>query len=157
MISEEQFFDHQPLAIFGVSSQGKGFGASAYRELTRVGVKCQPVNPKGGMVQGQPIFSSLKDLPEPARAAVILTRGEGALRAVRECSRHNLEWVWLQGGSDTGEVRRLCAELGLKTMQGHCILLRKGRFPHSLHRFFYDLFSGKKSISTQSTGSGKEG
>lgn len=145
-MTQDEFYNLQPLAIFGVSSQGKGFGASVFQELMKVGVKSYPINPRGGMVQGQPIYNSLKALPEPALSAVVLTKGDGAVQAIEECSRHNLEWVWLQGGSDTDEVRRLCSELGLKTLRGDCILLRKGRFPHSLHRFFHDLFGRKKAV-----------
>lgn len=143
MMSEIQFYQLQPLAILGVSSQGKGFGAAAYKELQKVGIKAYPVNPKGGALDGQKIYSDLGELPEAARAGVILTRGPNAVRAVEECALHRLEWVWLQGGSDTPEIRRRCEELRLKTLHGHCILLHQGRFPHNLHRFFHDLFGGK--------------
>jgi len=142
-MTETDFCNLQPLAIFGVSSKGRGFGVVVYQELTKVGVKVYPLNPKGGNVLGQPIYMSLKELPERPRAAVILTKGEGAIEAVEECSRHNLEWIWLQGGSNRAEVRRLCAELGIKTINGTCILLHKGGFPHNLHRFFHDLFKRK--------------
>ncbi len=143
-MTDEQFYELQPLAIFGVSSRGKGFGADVYKELTKVGVKAFPVNPKGGVVLGHEIYRSLGEAPEKMRAAVILTKGQGAVAVVEECSRGEIEWVWLQGGSNTAEVRRLCEELDIKYLNKTCILLRKGRFPHSLHRFFYDLFKGKK-------------
>jgi predicted CoA-binding protein len=138
-----EFFDLQPLAIFGVSSRSKNFGAAAFKDLTGLGIKCFALNPKGGKVGDQEIYPSLTALPEKARGAVILTKGEGAGAAVEECSRENLEWVWLQGGSDTPEMRRLCTELGIKALIGQCILMRQGKFPHSLHRFIHDLFSPK--------------
>ncbi len=141
------FYSRQPLALFGVSSKGRGFGAEAFKELIKQGIKTFALNPKGGSVFGQTLYPSLKELPEPVGAAVILTKGQGAISAVEECSRHNLEWIWLQGGSDTTEVRQICAELGLKTVRGACILMRHGKFPHSLHRFFHDLLHKSKIAS----------
>ena len=146
MINDRSFLARQPLAVFGVSATGRGFGANAFRELNKLGIKAYALNPKGGSIYGQTIYSSLKDLPEPVHAAVILTKGHGAVCAVEEWSRQSLECVWLQGGSDTPEIQKLCSGLGLKVVHGSCILMRHGKFPHSLHRFFHDLF--KKSEST---------
>jgi len=143
MITEEEFFQRQPLAIFGVSTRRKNFAAYAYNELIKVGINAYPINPKGGFYGKCKIFASLNELPEPARAAVILTKGEGAIAAIKECSESTVEWIWLQEGSDTEETRKLSDDLGLKRLNGSCILLRKGRFPHSLHRFFHDLFKRK--------------
>jgi hypothetical protein len=144
-MTDEQFYDLQPLAIFGVSDRKGNFAAGVYRELTAVGVTVIAVNPRGGNIAGDPIYISLDKVPDSIKAAVILTKGENAVAAVEECSRGGVEWIWLQGGSDTDEVRRLCEELEIKPMTGRCILLRKGRFPHSLHRFFHDLFKVGKS------------
>lgn len=143
----DEFFDLQPLAIFGVSSSrgNNSFGVVAFKELNKLGIRCFAINPKGGQVDGQPIYPSLAELPEKPRAGVILTKGAGALAAVEESARQGLEWVWLQGQSDKPEVRRRCEELGIKTMRGQCVLMRRGRFPHSPHRFFHDLFRGKES------------
>ena len=151
-MTEEQFYDLQPLAIYGTSSQGKGFGIYVYQELKKVGIKSYPINPKGGFIGEQEIYTSLDKAPEPVRAAVILTKGEGAQAAVEDCSRNNVEWIWLQGGSDTEEIRKLCKELEIKYFHGTCILLRKGGFPHSIHRFLHDLFKGKpKDTGSQET------
>lgn len=150
-MTEEQFYDLQPLAIYGTSSQGKGFGISVYQELKKAGIQSYPINPRGGFIGEQDIYPSLDRVPEPVRAAVILTKA-GAQAAVEDCSRNNVEWVWLQGGSDTGEIRRLCNEFEIKHLHGTCILLRKGKFPHSIHRFLHDLFKGKpKNTSNQDT------
>jgi predicted CoA-binding protein len=142
-MTRKEFFDLQPLAIFGVSSRGSGFGVVVFKELNKLEIKCFAVNPKGGKTNSLPIYPTLADLPEKARAAVILTKGEGAIHAVEECSRQEVSWVWLQGGSDRPEVNNLCRELGINVFRGECIMMRRGRFPHSLHRFLHDLFKGK--------------
>lgn len=140
-MTDEQFYQLQPIAVFGVSSRRKNFGAAVYKELVKAGIKTYMVNPKGGELEGQKICPSLADITESIKAAVILTKGQGALSAIEECARNNVHNAWLQGGSNTAEVRKRCDELGLTRTGGHCILLRSGRFPHSLHRFFHDLFN----------------
>ncbi|RJP78270.1 MAG: CoA-binding protein [Candidatus Zixiibacteriota bacterium] len=140
MITVDEFYQKQPLAIFGVSSTGKRFGAAAWKDLNKAGIRALAVNPKGGTVNGQPIYPSLKDLPEPAGAAVILTKGDNALQALEECAAAGLKYVWLQDDSDTPQTRAACQRLGLEPLRGRCILLRHGGFPHSLHRFFDKLF-----------------
>ncbi|MBU0520311.1 CoA-binding protein [bacterium] len=150
-MTEEQFYELQPLAIFGVSSQGKGFGAAAYLELKQVGVQVFAINPKGGLVKGEKIYPTLKETPEQAKGAVILTKGDSAIAAVEECSREGIISVWLQGGSDSPEVRKLCDELDIDRMTGSCILMRKGRFPHNIHRFFNDLFNKPKQSGNSGT------
>lgn len=142
-MTAEQFYEMQPIAVFGVSSMGRGFGALAFKELLKAGIHCYAVNPKGGVAAGEVVYPALRELPEAAKSAVILIREEGALQAVEECSRHHVTHVWLQGGSDTAEVRRICGELKIEVVRGECILLRKGGFPHNIHRFFRDLFSRK--------------
>jgi uncharacterized protein len=143
MITREQFFEQQPLAVFGVSRNPKKFGAAAFRELRKSGLHTFALNPHGGVCDGQTVYTALSQLPQPARAAVILTRGEGALRALKECAEQQVQWVWLQGASNTQAARALCAELGLQAFTGNCILLRTGGFPHNLHRFFHDLLFKK--------------
>ncbi|MFH1863084.1 MAG: CoA-binding protein [bacterium] len=143
MIPAEEFYTHQPIAIFGVSARSGNFGTSVYLELQKVGVRVFPINPKGGALRHEPIFPTLRDLPEMPQAAVILTKGDGALHAVEACAEQGVKRIWLQGGSDTPTVRQRCADLGLNIVYGSCVLLRKGRFPHNIHRFFYNLFSRK--------------
>ncbi len=145
-MTDTEFFQLQPLAIFGVSSSGKGFGAATWQELDKRGLRVLPINPRGGQINGRPILKSLTEAAAPVRAAVILTKGQGALQAVEECSRNGVEWIWLQSGSDTPAIRRRCAELKLKTLRGQCLLLRQGGFPHSVHRFFYDLLGKKMEV-----------
>jgi len=133
--------EFQPVAVFGVSSRGQGFGTIALRELRKAGIEAYAVNPKGGEWKDIRLFRGLKDIPKIVKVSVILTKGKGALQAVEESAAHGVKWAWLQGGSNTPEIRKRCIELGLEARHGECVLMRLSGFPHSLHRFFYDLFS----------------
>ncbi|MCX6641173.1 MAG: CoA-binding protein [bacterium] len=152
-MTDQEIYNHEPIAIFGVSSQRKSFGTAVFQELRKKGTSVYAINPKGGMVDGQTVFTSLKQLPERAAAAVILVRGEGAIEAVEECSREGVNIVWLQGASNTPELRKLCKELELQLVSGPCILMPMGGFPHNVHRFFYNLFGGNKKPENESAAS----
>ena len=131
----------QPVAVFGVSSRGQGFGTIALKELRKAGIEAYAVNPKGGEWKDIRLFKSLQELPKPAKVSVILTKSNGALHAVEESAANGVKWIWLQGGSNTAEIRKRCTELGLEALHDECILMRLSGFPHSLHRFLHDLFS----------------
>ena len=134
----------QPLAIFGVSSRGQGFGALAFRELRKAGIEAYAVNPKGGQWNGETLFTGLQELPKPPLAAIILIKGMGAITAVEEAAANGVKKIWLQGGSDSPEIRERCAGLGLETLRGECILMRSGGFPHNLHRLIHDFLARKR-------------
>jgi predicted CoA-binding protein len=145
MISHAEFYRVGPVAVFGVSAARRGFGVAAYKELKKAGIETFALNPKGGQLDGVPIYAKMADLPAHPQAAVILTREAGALQAVEECKSNGVRWVWLQGGSDTPAVRQRCFDLSLEFLRGQCVLMHLGGFPHSLHRFFHDLFTHSRS------------
>jgi len=134
----------QPLAVFGVSSRGQGFGALAFKELRKAGIEAYAVNPKGGQWRGEKLFTAIRELPKPPQAAIILIKGMGAITAVEEAAANGVKKIWLQGGSDSPEIRERCAGLGLETLRGECILMRAGGFPHNLHRLIHDLLARKR-------------
>ena len=143
-MTQADYHHLQPLAVFGVSSRGQGFGALAFKELRKNGIEAFAVNPKGGQWNGETLFTGLKELPKPALAAIILTKGMGAMAAIEEAAANGVKKVWLQGGSDSPEIRERCAGLGLETLRGECILMRAGGFPHNLHRLIHDLWARKR-------------
>ena len=143
-MTQSEYLHLQPLAVFGVSSRGKGFGAMAIKQLRKAGIEAYAVNPKGGQWLGEKIFTGLRELPKPALTAIILTKGMGAIAAVEEAAAHGIKKIWLQDGSDSPEIRERCAGLGLETLRGECILLRAGGFPHNLHRLIHDLWPRKR-------------
>jgi len=53
------------------------------------------------------LFTGLKELPKPPRAAIILTKGMGAMAAIEEAAANGIKKIWLQGDRTPGNSRAL--------------------------------------------------
>jgi len=140
----QEFVSQPALAVVGVSRTPGKFSNAAYKELKQKGYTLYAVNPAGGTVEGDPIYTSLAALPGPVGGALVFVKPQNALAVVRECAENGIQRVWLQQGAQSDEALRLCEEKGIRAVSGECILMYAGQSKfHGYHKFFRDIF-GKK-------------
>lgn len=65
----------------------------------------------------------LADVPEPVSAVIVVVPPERAVDVVREAHAAGMKRVWLQQGSESPQVLKVCDELGLETVSGECVLM----------------------------------
>lgn len=137
-----EFLSHRALALVGFSRSGKKFSNHVYRELSGKGYRIYPVNPAGGEVSGVKVYPSLKDLPEPVSAALIIVPPSQTAGAVREAAEAGVTSVWIQQGAESEEAIKLCQEKGLLLVGGRCILMfaEPAIWLHRIHRGVLRLF-----------------
>jgi acyl-CoA synthetase (NDP forming) len=77
----------QTMAVFGVSSSNFQHPANEIfkKNLHRYPVKTFGVNPRGGIINGQTIYRSISDIPEPIDLAVIAVRADLVPDVLSEC------------------------------------------------------------------------
>lgn len=82
-------FEPRTMAVFGVSSSNYRHPANEIftKNLLRYPVKVYGVNPRGGMMNGQPIHQSVAEIPEPIDLAVIAVRADFVPDLLSECIR----------------------------------------------------------------------
>src|SRR5262249_40946818 len=132
----ESFIAEPALAVVGVSRSGRGFGNAAVRALSANGYRVYPVHPSATHVRGLPCVRSFADLPEPINAVLVVVPPAQAVGIVREAAAAGIRRVWLQQGAESPWVLRVCADLGLETVAGECILMyTKPTGVHRLHRW----------------------
>jgi len=138
----ESFIAEPALAVVGVSRSGRGFGNAAVRALAEKGYRVHPVHPVLQRVCGIPCFRSFADLPEPINAALVVVPPSQAVGVVRAAAAAGIRRVWLQQGAESPWVLRVCADLGLETVAGECILMyTKPTGVHRFHRWIHDVFA----------------
>ena len=138
--SIDAFLAEPAIAVVGVSRSGKGFGNMAARALRQKGYRVYPVNPNADLVDGERCYRSLAELPEPARAVLVVVPPEQALGVVREAASAGIRRVWLQQGAESPVVILACAELGLDAVAGECILMfAKPTGVHKAHRWVWKM------------------
>ena len=138
--SIDAFVAEPAIAVVGVSRSGNGFGNVAARELRRKGYRIYPVHPQADLVDGERCFRSLADLPEPVGAVLVVVPPEQALGVAREAAQARIRRVWLQQGAQSPQVIQACAELGLETVAGECILMfARPTGVHKAHKWVWGL------------------
>lgn len=80
-------FTPQTVAVIGVSLSNDRHPANVIynKNLLRYPVRIYPVNPRGGMLQGQEVFTSIDEVPAPVDLAVIAVRAELVPEVLTRC------------------------------------------------------------------------
>lgn len=118
------------VAILGASSDHTKFGNKAVRAFRARGYDVYPVNPKGGEVEGLPVYKSLADIPPDVhldRISVYLPPALG-LKALPEIAARGCDELWLNPGADSDELVAEAEKLGLNTIQA-CSIVAIGVSP----------------------------
>jgi len=135
----QQFVSEKTMAVVGVSSGGKGFGAFAYTELKKRGYRLLPVHPTARTIQGDPCWPRLADLPEKVERVLVVVKPEQAVDVVREAASAGMTQVWLQQGAESPAALGLAESERLSIVHGQCILMFAepvGSF-HTVHRWLW--------------------
>ncbi|MBL7191191.1 CoA-binding protein [bacterium] len=136
----EKFLKSGTLAVIGVSSQEKGFGLSTFRTLLQAGHDVVPVNPKTERIDGLYCYQNISMMKQPPAGVIMVTKPGNTMPVLEECLKLKIPAVWFQPGSESQQALMFCKEHGIKAYSGFCILLFAGGFPHSMHRWFLQLF-----------------
>ena len=137
-----QFLAAEDIAVFGVSSSGKKFGAAVYKELKQKGRSVFAVNPKGGFFDGSPIFESLDRAPAKPKSAILVVPPNVAEKVVADAIKSGVKNIWLQPGAESDAAIAYCHENGINVIHGECILMHAEsvRSIHKMHRFINKIF-----------------
>ena len=85
----QALFEPKTMAIIGVSLNNDRHPANVvyYKNNLRYPVKVFPVNPRGGVVQGERVFAQISEIPEKVDLAVIAVRAEHVPAILSDCVR----------------------------------------------------------------------
>lgn len=123
----EDFLAQKRLAFVGVSHDPKSFSATVYRELRQRGYELFPVNPGGGVIEGDTCLPDLASLPEGIDGAIVMVKPEASAPVVESCIAQGIPRVWLHHGigpsAATEEAVGLCREHGIEVVDGACPLM----------------------------------
>ena len=106
------------------------------------------VNPRLKEVLGQPVYASLKDLPEVPDIVDIFRRAEDVPGIAEEAAEIGAKTIWAQLGIESDEAMQVAQDAGLNAVQNRCIKIEHGRFHGNLHLagFNTGVISAKRQI-----------
>jgi predicted CoA-binding protein len=112
------------VAVVGATDDPAKYGSVIYRDLKRKGYAVWPVNRTRSLVDGDPTYASLADLPEPPAIVNIVVPPRQALNVLHEAHDLGYENVWLQPGAEDPEVMRYVQEHGFTYLANACIMVQ---------------------------------
>lgn len=123
------FVNRRVWAVVGASQAQHKFGYRVYRNLLDAGYVVFPVNPRGGELDGAPVYRSLADLPERPDVVDTVVPPQVTEQVVREMQTLGLIRVWMQPGSESKTAIAFCHEHGIEVVEGACAMVHKRRWP----------------------------
>ncbi|MCA9235381.1 MAG: CoA-binding protein [Planctomycetales bacterium] len=111
------------VAIIGASADPSKFGNQSLRAHRAQGYDVYPVNPKGGEIEGLPVYSRLADVPLQRLDRVSMyVPPEVGLALLDEIAAKGCDELWLNPGSESDELIARARELGLNPIQACSIV-----------------------------------
>ncbi len=131
----EEFVGQKKFAVVGVSSSGKKFGNTVFKEFKQVGLNAVPVNKNASEINGEKCYSSLSELHDKIDAAVLVIPPHEAQKVVKEAKAAGIKNIWFQRGSESPEALTFCSTNNINFISGECVLMfiNSPGFPHKFH------------------------
>ena len=117
------------VAILGASADHTKFGNKSLRAHRHAGYEVYPVNPKGGAIEGLPVYTSLADVPVDHldRVSVYLPPAVG-LSVLGEIAAKGAGEVWFNPGAADPALLAEAKTLGIAAIDG-CSIVDLGLSP----------------------------
>jgi predicted CoA-binding protein len=117
------------VAIVGASADRRKFGNKSVRAHAARGYQVFPVNPRGGTVEGLPVYARLSDIPvRPLDRISVYLPPPAVLEILPQIAAVGCRQLWLNPGTESPEVLARARELGLPVIQG-CSIVDLGVAP----------------------------
>jgi len=123
-----EFPKYRKWAVIGVSDDREKYGNKIYRDLRSAGYLAFAINPKLTIVEGDPCYASLKDLPELPDVVDLVVPPAVSLKVVEECLALGIKRIWFQPGSESEEAVKKAQDGGMEVVHDACIMIQKVAF-----------------------------
>ena len=124
------------IAVVGASADENKAAHTIPRYLKRQGYRIVPVNPKGGEILEEQVYTSLKEIPDPVDVVDVFRPSEETPDVARQAVDIGAKVLWLQQGIYSEEAERIARDGGLQVVMNRCMgethyQLGLGPGPHS--------------------------
>ena len=109
------------IAVVGASANGHKAAHVIPSYLQSQGYRIIPVNPKGGEILGEHVYSSLVEIDAPVDVVDVFRPPAEAETIARQAIAIGANVLWFQPGTHTTEAIQLAADAGLRVVAGRCM------------------------------------
>jgi uncharacterized protein len=109
------------IAVVGASADPSKAAYRIPRYLQQQGYRIIPVNPRGGEILGEPVYSTLLDVHEPIDVVDVFRPAAEAPEVARQAAAIGASVLWLQLGILSDEARQIATDAGLQVVMDRCM------------------------------------
>lgn len=120
------YADSKTIAVIGASFDESKPGHVIPAYLQGQGYKVIPVNPKGGELFGEKVWTSLRDTEDVIDVVLVFRPSEEAGDAAREAAAVGASVVWLQPGIESDDAEAVAEETSMLFVSGRCMGVTHG-------------------------------
>jgi predicted CoA-binding protein len=117
----EIYADAHTIAVVGASADEAKPAHQIPKYLQGQGYRIVPVNPRGGVILGEPVARSLHDVDEPVDVLDVFRPADETPEIARQAVAIGAKVLWLQLGIESDEARRIAKEAGLTVVMDRCM------------------------------------
>lgn len=123
----DSFLSGAVFAVAGASSDRRKYGNKILRCYWQDDRVAYPVNPRGGIIEGQPSYPRLADVPASVHGVSLITQPAVSAQVVDEALSLGIRHLWFQPGSeDDAAIARARAAGATVIADGACLLVVLG-------------------------------
>lgn len=122
--------ENKTIAMVGLSADPMRPSHFAAIYMQSEGYDIIPVNPRyaGETILGQPVYSSLAEIPRPVDIVDVFRRPSEAPDLARQAIAIGANVFWLQLGVINEEAARIARDAGLEVVMDRCVKIEHARF-----------------------------
>lgn len=118
-------YQNKTIVVFGVSQDPAKYGFKIFVTLLQKGYRVYGINPKGGEVNGQALYTSLSEVLDPVDVAIMVIPPAGLLGAVEACKAKGVKEIWFQPGAQEDSAFVMATAAGIKAVNA-CFMAENG-------------------------------
>ncbi len=115
------------ITVVGASANPAKAAHGVPAHMQRHGWRVVPVNPRGGLILGEPAYRALADLPGPPGLVDVFRPPSEAAGVARQAVEAGATALWLQLGIASAGARAIAEEAGLLYVENRCLSVEQRR------------------------------
>lgn len=115
--------EQEVYAVVGASNNKDKYGYKVFKFLENHNIKVYPINPNASQIEGTNCYGKLSELPEKIDVVVTVVPPQISKKIAEEAGALEIEYLWMQPGSEFENAELYCEKLGLKCIVNECIMV----------------------------------
>lgn len=114
-------------AVVGASRDPEKYGYKVYMTLKELGYTVYPVNPNADEIDGDSVYPTLDNLPEPVDCIVSVVPPGAGFDLARMAGHLRIPFLWFQPGSDSESAVIEAQAQGVQVIYGGACIMVEAR------------------------------